>query len=175
MRRNDLKMDKTLDNGTFELSSKYNAQTTLASASLVGMINLGKPTTELWPELSLVHGVTRMGDIRFQGTAYGLTDNNLILNAGSTSLSKLVFSPELRVALDATAVASSSSMLNLAPRFICERTSAEVSSRHCGQGVQLRYKAAWNKGARVMDTIIRSDIVGGVKTTSLNLGFKFFY
>lgn len=170
VRRNDLKMS----NDILQLTSDYETVTGILSAALTGIYAV-TDKIQLWPEMSITYGKTFMGDIKFTGTAYGLSDSNLILKAGTTSIGLLTFAPELRVPFDGLSVAKSASVMNVAPRWVCELIQATEDTNDCGYGIQVRYKKTWDEASKVFNMGVISDRVGNVTSTTLSLEVKAYF
>lgn len=170
VRRNDLKMS----NDVLELTSDYETVTGVLSGALTGIYTV-KDNIELWPELSVTYGKTFMGDIKFTGTAYGLIDSNLTLKAGTTSIGLLTFAPELRIPFDGLNVDTSASVMNVAPRWVCESIQATEDTKDCGYGMQARYKKTWDEASKVFNIGVISDRVGDATSTTLSLEVKAYF
>jgi hypothetical protein len=170
VRDNDLSMA----NDVLSLTSDYRSFTGIASLSLTGVVSLGK-TYELWPELAANYSHTRIGEIRFTGQAYGLTDSNLVMDMGSTSSAMLSFAPELRWSLDDKPVESSQSVVNLAPRLVCESVKSTYSYEGCGTGYQVRYKKSWDDAMKVFTLGYVADTIDSITNETLNLEMKYYF
>jgi len=112
----------SLSNGVLDLNSNFGTQSLTFGLAMIGVIE--RNGYEIWPELALDAGHTHIGSVGFSGSAYGLTDDTLRLNAGGVSVASLTFAPEVRVPLDGEAVADSNRLLTFAPRVSCEYVRA---------------------------------------------------
>lgn len=162
--RNDLEMS----NGTLELESDYRTKTATLGAALTGVIV--QDGFEILPELSFTYGKTFIGGIGFTGTAYGLVDNTLSLDAGDISIATVMFRPEFRIPLDDLPMADSLAIFSFAPRLICDQVKVGgVSEDNCGGGAELGVQSNASDGLSSATMKIVADRVG----TSTRSGFQF--
>lgn len=122
--RNDLAMA----NEVLALTSQYTTRTTAVGGALTGVLDY--KWGQLRPELSWSHGRNKIGEVRFTGRAYGLTDDNLRLDAGAVTVSELLLRPEVRMPMGA----KNTGTLRFAPRLLCEKVKATVVTNQCGSG-----------------------------------------
>lgn len=164
--RNNLEMD----NGTLALESEYNTLSLTAGAALTGVIE--QDGFEVLPELSFTYGKTFIGDVDFTGTAYGLVDNTLSLDAGDVSTASIMFRPEFRVPLDGRLPADSLSMFSFAPRLICERVQAIETTEDCGSGAEISFNSTSEDGMRFATVKLTADRIGDSTRSGLQIGFE---
>ena len=163
--RNNLHMA----NKVLALESDYTTRSATLGAALSGVIE--QDGFEIWPELSFSYGRTWIGEVGFTGSAYGLVDNTLSLDAGAVTLANLMFRPEFRVPLDGLAAGDSFNLFTFAPRLICEQIKTTTTLNDCGGGVEFGITirsadALSNVTARIM-----SDRLGERANSSLQLNF----
>ena len=113
-----------------------------------------------------------MGDVGLTGIAYGLTDATLSLDADKVSLTSLSFTPEARVPFELQEGSSASTMATFAPRYTCEQTSSNSSSRECGSGAAIGLTTASEDGLTNLNAKFQYDKVGSTTRRSLQLGFE---
>ena len=118
----------TMANDVLALDSDYTTRTATVGGTLSGRIE--QKDFDIWPELSFVYGRTWIGNVGFTGSAYGLVDDTLSLNAGSVTLANVMFRPEFRIPLDGLQASKSLSLLTFAPRMICEQVKATTKTKN---------------------------------------------
>lgn len=162
-----------LDNGTLALSSDYDSYTTMVGAALTGVYEMSG--YELWPELSFTYGYTDIGVIGLTGTAFGLTDSSLTLDAGYVALGTLSFAPEFIIPMDGRPALESNRMLSFKPNVTCEMVKSGSSTSNCGGGVALGLYAVSRDGQALLDAKVRIDRIGDVTRTGLELSFDYAF
>jgi hypothetical protein len=164
--RNNLEMaDDILD-----LRSDYTTRTATMGAALSGVYEYGQYNFHY--ELAFSYGKTWIGNVGFTGVAYGLTDNMLSLDAGDVTNAGLTLRPEIVWALDAETVADSSTQLSFAPRFICQRTSADATTQDCGAGAEIGLNSTSEDGLSSANIRLVMDRVGNSNRSSFALKFE---
>jgi hypothetical protein len=164
--RNNLEMA----NDVLALESDYTTQTATVGAELSGVYEYGQ--YEFHPELAFSYGKTWMGDVGFTGVAYDLTDDALSLDAGNVSIANLTLRPEIVWALDAETVAESDSQLSFAPRLICERTIAAITTQDCGAGAEIGLMSQSEDGLSSANIRFVVDRVGNSNRSSVVLNLE---
>ncbi len=162
-----------LDNGILALSSDYDSYTTTVGAALTGVYEMSG--YELWPELSFTYGYTDIGVIGLTGTAFGLTDSSLTLDAGYVALGTLSFAPEFIIPMDGRPALESARMLSFKPNVTCEMVKSGSSTSNCGGGVALGLYAVSRDGQALLDAKVRIDRIGDVTRTGLELSFDYAF
>ena len=162
-----------LDNGTLALNSDYTSYTTTVGAALTGVYEMSG--YELWPELSFTYGYTDIGVIGLTGTAFGLTDSSLTLDAGYVALGTLSFAPEFIIPMDGQSALESNRMLSFKPNVTCEMVKSGSSTSNCGGGVALGLYAVSRDGQALLDAKVRIDRIGDVTRTGLELSFDYTF
>jgi hypothetical protein len=153
-----------------DLNSNFGTQSLTFGLAMTGVIE--RNGYEIWPELALDAGHTHIGSVGFSGSAYGLTDDTLRLNAGGVSVASLTFAPEVRVPLDGEAVADSNRLLTFAPRVSCEYVRAITSSVACGRGVEFGIVVSSRDGLSQIDANLSIDRMGRQTRTGMQLNFE---
>jgi hypothetical protein len=134
--------DTSLSDDTIALQSTYDSTTLFGSVNITGVKHLSD-RTELWPSLAIDAGKTQLGALGFSGSAYGLRDDRLLLNAGTISFARLTMKPQLRMALGAGSLADAGFIATLSPKVMCEYVSLNAgSTQNCGSGVAIGVKSS---------------------------------
>ncbi|PCJ07301.1 MAG: hypothetical protein COB16_11480 [Rhodobacteraceae bacterium] len=162
-----------LDNGILALSSDYDSYTTTLGAALTGVYEMSG--YELWPELSFTYGYTDIGVIGLTGTAFGLSNSNLTLDAGYVALSTLSFAPEFIVPMDGRPALESNRMLSFKPNLTCEMIKSGTSTSNCGGGMAVGIYAVSKDGQALLDAKVRIDRIGDITRTGLELRFDYAF
>jgi hypothetical protein len=160
--RNDLAMA----NDVLALTSQYTTRTTALGGALTGVLDY--PWMQLRPELSWSYGRNKIGEVRFTGRAYGLTDDNLRLDAGAVTVSELMFRPEVRVPV--AVGAKNTGTLRFAPRLLCEKVKAIVVTDRCGSGGEVGLEILSVNELTKMNVDLIYDRVGNTTRRSFKLG-----
>ena len=164
--RNTLK----LSNGTLDLDSFYSTTTSTIGGSVTGVYIMDG--FEVWPALTFTYGKTNVGNVDFTGKAYGITDTTLSLDAGKVHLTSVSFTPEIRMPFELQEGSDTSSMVTIAPRYTCEQTSRNSSSRNCGSGAAIGLTTASEDGLTDLNAQFQYDKIGSTTRRSLQLGFE---
>lgn len=164
------KSDLQVSNGKIALQSDYSSQTVTAGAALWGFYAYEQ--YEFRPELAIYYGRTELGKIGFTGTAYGITNDTLSLDAGSVTIVNLSFRPEIFFAIDDRSVAQSRTVMSFAPRLICEETSSTLraASDSCGGGAEIGFEINSFDGLRRISFRTAVDEIGNTRRLIGNLG-----
>ena len=126
--RNQLSMSDDV----LALDSDYTTRSATFGLAISGVIEAKR--YEIWPELALTVGRTWVDTVGFTGTANGGAEDSISLDAGMVSVANITFRPEFRVPLDGAVAGKSLRLITLAPRLICEETSATNIATACGSG-----------------------------------------
>ena len=164
--RNTLK----LSNGTLDLDSVYSTVSSTLGGSVTGVYDMDG--FEVWPALTFTYGKANVGNVDFTGKAYGITDTTLSLDAGKVHLASLSFTPEIRMPFELQESSDTSSMATFAPRYTCEQTSSNSSSRNCGSGAAIGLTTASEDGLTNLNAQFQYDKVGSTTRRSIQLGFE---
>ncbi|WP_035872844.1 Ig-like domain repeat protein [Cucumibacter marinus] len=154
-----------LSDGTLDLVSDYLSTTGTIGAALTGVIEM--PRAEIRPEISASLGHTRLGDVGFTGTAYGLIDETLTLDADAVTIGTIMLRPEMLLPLDGLPVAQSGTVMSLAPRLACEFVYVETLDRACGTGAEIGYTHSFDADASLVSGLVQLDRLGD--TTSIGI------
>lgn len=152
------------------LESDYFTRTATIGGALTGVYALGR--SEFRPELAFSYGKTWLGDVDFKGTAYGLTDDTLRLDAGTVAIANLTLRPEVVFGLDGDSVSESNSYISFAPRLICERTITSAAVQHCGGGAELGFASASKDSFSSANVKIIMDRIGDRTRSSVVLNVE---
>jgi hypothetical protein len=155
---------------TLALESDYTTRTAMIGAALSGVFDYG--LYQLRPELYLSYGRTWIGSVDFVGSAYGLADDQLSLDAGSVTLANVMFRPEFLVPLDGLRPSDSRSTVTIAPRLICEHLNATTDRSACGGGFELGLKVLSKDDLGLFNAKIQADRLGDMNRTGLQLNFE---
>lgn len=160
----------TMSDGVLDLDSDYTTRTATLGAALSAVIE--QKGFEIWPELSFSYGKTWLGNVGFTGTAYGMTDNTLHLNAGQVTLANIMFRPEFRVPMDGLSGAESLQLFTFAPRLICEQITTDTVEENCGGGAELGVTAQSENGLSNVSAKLMADRLGDRTSSSLQLNLE---
>lgn len=163
--RNELQMS----DGTLDLTSDYLTTTGAIGGALTGVIKA--PGFEIWPELSFSLGHTRIGGVGFVGTAYGLVDDTLFLDAGSVTVGTLMLRPEFRIPVDGLPMTDTASLISLSPRAICEFVRIDTTSGDCGGGAEIGYTRSFRANSTRLSAKVAVDRVGVTTNAGVELRF----
>jgi hypothetical protein len=159
-----------LSNATLDLASSYSTRTFSLGFALTGVIE--REGYEIWPELAFDYGLTHIGHIGLTGTAYGVIDNTLTLNAGRVSIASMTFAPEFRVPMDGLSVADSNALLTFAPRLVCEYVQALTAPNNCGGGAEFGVVTSSDDGLTQLEAKITVDRLSGRTRTGFLVNFE---
>jgi hypothetical protein len=159
-----------LSNATLDLASSYSTRTLSLGFALTGVIE--REGYEIWPELAFDYGLTHIGHIGLTGTAYGVIDNTLTLNAGRVSIASMTFAPEFRVPMDGLSVADSNALLTFAPRLVCEYVQALTAPNNCGGGAEFGVVTSSDDGLTQLEAKITVDRLSGRTRTGFLVNFE---
>ncbi len=159
-----------MGNGTLELESDYRTRTATVGAALTGVIE--RSGYAIWPELALTYGKTFIGNVDFTGTAYGLVDNNLSLDAGNVSILNLTLRPEVRVPVDGRDEDASNALLTFSPRLLCERVVTSETTEDCGAGAEIGFAGASADGMAELSARVSFDRIGSTERAGLQILFQ---
>ena len=162
--------DLEASNGVLALESDYSTWTVSLGGAVTGVIS--RPGYDFLPELAFNYGRTQIGQVGFTGTAYGVVDNTLSLDAGDVSIASLTFRPEIQVSMDGGPVARAETVFSFSPRLICEEVRMATTSSNCGTGLELGLSSAYNDGLGSLDMRLMRDWVGDATRTSFRLRFE---
>ena len=162
--------DLQASNGVLALESDYSTWTVSVGGAVTGVIS--QPGYDFLPELAFNYGRTQIGQVGFTGTAYGVVDNTLSLDAGDVSIASLTFRPEIQVSMDGGPVARAETVFSFSPRLICEELRMATTSSDCGTGLELGLSSAYNDGLGSLDMRLMRDWVGDATRTSFRLQFE---
>jgi hypothetical protein len=113
-----------------------------------------------------------MGDVGFTGSAYGLVDNTLSLDAGTVTLANILFRPEFRVPMDGLSGAQSLQIVTFAPRLGCEQVKTTVTEENCGGGAEVGFSGRSVDGLSSVSAKVLADRIGGSTRSSLQLNLE---
>lgn len=164
--RNNLEMA----NDVLALESDYTTRSVTFGGALSSVIE--QSGYEIRPEMSFSYGRTWIGDVGFTGSAYGLVDNTLSLDAGSVALANIMFRPEFRVPLEGHSAADSLQLFTFAPRLICEQIKTTVTENNCGGGAEIGFTGQFSGGLSTYFAKISADRLGNRTTSSLQLNLE---
>lgn len=167
--RNNLEMADDV----LTLESDYLTKSVTFGGALSGVMK--QSGYEIRPELSFSFGRTWINDVGFTGSAYGLVDDALSLDAGSVTMANIMFRPEFLVPLDGLSGAESLQRFTFAPRLICERIKTDVKEEDCGGGAEVGVSGRSLDGLSTYSAMIAADRVGDRSSSTLliNLERKF--
>jgi hypothetical protein len=148
------------------VESDYISKTASVGGAITGVVE--QPGYEIWPELALTVGHTKLGTIDFTGRAYGLVDNALSLDAGDVTVANLTFRPEVRVPADGRSMEDSRTLVTFAPRAICESVKTTVTEQDCGFGSEFGFTTRSKSGLTNLKARFMFDKVG----TSVRRGLQ---
>lgn len=126
----------------------------------------------IWPELSFNIARTGIGSFPVSATAYGLTNNNLSLHAGSVDLASISFTPHVKLGADGGVVPGYRSFFSIGPKISCEAVHASGLNNDCGSGAVLGMKMISNDGGTVFQADLEHEGIGDTKRRSVNLLFQ---
>ena len=166
-----------LSNNTLELAddvltlnSDYVTKTFALGAALSGIVT--KASYELRPELAFNFGKAWIGDVDFTGTAYGITDDTLSLDAGNATLASLTFRPEVVLPLDRRDASKSNTQISFSPRFVCEQVKTTTRSDYCGAGAELGLSSVSKSGLSTADINLVMDRINNGTRSSVQFGIE---
>jgi hypothetical protein len=164
--RNNLEMTDTV----LALESDYTTRSASVGAALSGVVQ--QDGFEVRPELSLNYGRTWIGNVDFTGSAFGLEDDTLSLDAGQVSLATMMLRPEVRVPLDGLSGANSLQVVTFAPRLMCEQIKAATTEENCGGGAEVGFSGRSANGMSSVSAKVMADRIGGNTKSSLQLSLE---
>ncbi len=162
--------DFDASNNTLAVSSDYRTATGRVGGSVTGFIERGNIT--IAPELAFNVARTNVHSIPISGTAYGLTNNNLSLDAGRVDLASISFTPRVMLNMADGYMANHSSKFSFAPKITCETVRQATVSKDCGAGMGLGMAITSKTGNTMFQADLEYDDIGGTKRRSLKLSFE---
>ena len=162
--------DFDASNTTLAVSSDYRTATGRVGGSVTGFIERGNIT--IAPELAFNVARTNVHSIPISGTAYGLTNNNLSLDAGQVDLASISFTPRVMLNMADGYMANHSSKFSFAPKITCETVRQATVSKDCGAGMGLGMAITSKTGNTMFQADLEYDDIGGTKRRSLKLSFQ---
>lgn len=157
--------DLDISNDTLRLASNYHTISFMTGGSVSASYELGR--FNFLPELSLVHGHTKLGEIGLTGWAYGLVDDGLTLSTGSISSTNLMFRPEFRLAVGSHPEGNAS--VSISPRVACQSVN---SSTACGRGMEVGYSYSSLDGSSSAQFEFAMDEISGDVQSSVRFGLE---
>ena len=162
--------DFDASNTTLAVSSDYRTAIGRVGGSVTGFIERGNIT--IAPELAFNVARTNVHSIPISGTAYGLTNNNLSLDAGQVDLASISFTPRVMLNMADGYMANHSSKFSFAPKITCETVRQATVSKDCGAGMGLGMAITSKTGNTMFQADLEYDDIGGTKRRSLKLSFQ---
>ena len=162
--------DFDASNTTLAVSSDYRTAIGRVGGSVTGFIERGNIT--IAPELAFNVARTNVHSIPISGTAYGLTNNNLSLDAGRVDLASISFTPRVMLNMADGYMANHSSKFSFAPKITCETVRQATVSKDCGAGMGLGMAITSKTGNTMFQADLEYDDIGGTKRRSLKLSFQ---
>ena len=163
----------SINNDVLALTSDYATRTMTMGAALSGVMT--REAYEIRPELSVSYGKTWIGGVGFTGTAYGVTNDTLSLNAGGVSLTNLTLRTEFIIPLDRRSVSLSRSTLSFAPRLICEHSKSTTNASDCGAGVEIGFMSVARNRQGNANVTLSMDRVGNSTRSTVQFGLTYSY
>lgn len=161
----------SVTNGTLDLKSDYNNWSSSVGGSMSGVYT--KERYILRPELTFSYGKTDIGRVGFRGTAYGLTDSTLSLDAGHVQEGRISISPEVLIPMNMQEDGSSKTTLSFAPRYSCKMENRSSTSKECGGGIGLNMASALSKdNLTTLKANIEYEKVGKSRSKTIQLRFE---
>ena len=164
------KHDFDASNNTLAVSSDYRTSIGRVGGSVTGFIERGK--VAIWPELAFKVARTNVNSISISGTAYGLTNNNLSLDAGRVDLASISFTPHVKLAGTDDVMPGYRSSFSIGPKVSCEAVRTSSLSKDCGAGAVLGMKMISNDGATVFEADLEHEEIGSTSRRSVKLSFQ---
>jgi hypothetical protein len=153
-----------MNNGTLALIGDYGTSSLMAGGSLSGSIAL--PKMEIIPELSVAFGRAFIGDVGFTGTAHGLTDPTLALNAGTVTLGNIRLRSEFLFPLGSGF--DNGWQLSLVPHYVCEVVE---TTRSCGGGGEMGLSFKSKDGLSSFNAQLTMDGLGSKAYMGMRLNY----
>ena len=163
-------LNLNLSNDVLVLDSSYKTMSYTVGVSMTGVLK--SDSYEIWPQLAVSYGRTDIGNVGFTGVAFGLTDNNLSLDAGSVELANLSFTPEFRIPLGSGDGKYLPYLLTIAPRLICESVRSTAIDTGCGTGGALGISSSSLDGATQFKAAFQYDVVGNTSRQSTQMNWE---
>ncbi len=163
--------DLDMSNGILDLSSEYTTRNAEAGVTLSGTVD-GKGF-QLRPALSASYGYVDLGNIGMTGTAYGLVDDTLVLDAGHVSVGRLSFVPEFIFPLDGLSAELTQTSFALQPKLSCEWVDMGTTEEDCGAGLGLSIMSVDTESGARFNAEYAYEKIGSVETTSVSMKLVF--
>ena len=164
------KHDFDASNNTLAVSSNYRTSIGRVGGSVTGFIERGK--VAIWPELAFKVARTNVNSISISGTAYGLTNNNLSLDAGRVDLASISFTPHVKLAGSDDVMPGYRSSFSIGLKVSCEAVRTSSLSKDCGAGAVLGMKMISNDGATVFEADLEHEETGSTSRRSVKLSYQ---
>lgn len=159
------KLDMT--DGTLALDGTYISRMASFGGALTGVIE--QDGYELWPELALTIGHTRVGVLDLNSRTAGVVGNTVAVDAGNVTIANLTLRPEVRMAADGRAMKDSRTLATFAPRVICESVKTTATNKDCGFGSEVGFSTRSENGMTIFDAKVILDKVGSSARHALQL------
>lgn len=165
------KLDMT--DGTLALDGTYISRMASFGGALTGVIE--QDGYELWPELALTIGHTRVGVLDLNSRTAGVVGNTVAVDAGNVTIANLTLRPEVRMAADGRAMKDSRTLATFAPRVICESVKTTATNKDCGFGSEFGFSTRSENGMTIFDAKVILDKVGSSARRALQLKLEHWF
>ncbi|WP_424101059.1 BspA family leucine-rich repeat surface protein [Planktomarina sp.] len=162
--------DFDASNNTLAVSSDYRTAIGRVGGMITGFIEHG--TVAIWPELAFNIARTGLGSIPISGTAYGLTNHNLSLDAGGVDLASISFTPHVKLKAAEDVIPGYRLSFSMGPKISCEAVHSSSLTKDCGSGAVFGMTMLSNDGVSIFEGDLEYEDIGGTERKSLNLLFK---
>lgn len=156
-------------NGVVDVTSQYQTASAQAGASISGEVQYDKFT--LSPEISMVYGVTRIGDVGVTGSGIGVSGTDTIV-AGTVRVGEMKLTPRFEIPLEMSSDTYDEKQLTVSPRVICRIVKTTSSTTDCGAGLDLELVAKTFDSTRRVGGRVSYQSVGGEGQGNLALFYE---
>jgi hypothetical protein len=157
--RNDL----ALSDDELDLEGDYDTRSLLMGGALSGVIE--RRFFEVRPELSVAYGLTDVGDVSLDATAFGASEE-VTASIDGVDYATVRFTPEVLIPLGRV---SGNALLEVAPSLLCEGADGE---RACGGGLRLGLRSTSEDGLTSFEVGVDADLIGTTSRIGLRAAIE---
>lgn len=160
----------TISDGILDLESEYMNGSIVAGASISGLIE--RPMYSFTPAITVAYGRSQMGNIGLIGSAYGLTDSTLKLEAGYISNLSIEFRPEITHTLRRSHNIPIESTIRFAPYLLCDLTYGIRLPNECRHGMEFSVFGQSRNSLTSFEGLVSYNGTGNSSSWGLRLGLN---
>ena len=159
-----------ISDDVMNISGAYLTKTFMVGGAISGVLEYS--AFELWPSLSFSYGLTNIGLVHLDASAFDATAE-VSLDAGYVSLGKVSFEPEFRIPLETNLERFSTSILKIVPSIGCEYARTETAKTSaCGGGLLVGLSATSLDEMTNFEITAQKEVIGETTISGLSLSIE---